>query len=217
MSIFRYRRRQPAKIIYHLFKERIKEGTYRIFLEAKQVQYIFRCTSQKCQKLFIASYDITGSKNNAHVCTLKSVAPITPQIEIFSESIEEISQTFIEIYNQALEAEAANLSQLVGIGLRKSIEFLIKDFAVNQNADKKEEIQKEFLGSCINQYIEDPNIKECAKRAVWLGNDETHYMRRWEDKDINDLKRLVKLTVNWIENVLMTQQYIKDMGDGGSE
>ena len=49
------------------------------------------------------------------------------------------------------------------------------------------------------------------KRAVWLGNDETHYVRKWEDKDISDLKRLIKLTVNWIENNLLTQDYMSTM------
>jgi hypothetical protein len=28
-------------------------------------------------------------------------------------------------------------------------------------------------------------------------------------KDINDLKTLIQLTVNWIDNVLLTEQYLK--------
>jgi hypothetical protein len=55
-------------------------------------------------------------------------------------------------------------------------------------------------------------VKECAKRAAWLGNDETHYTRKWETKDVSDLKLLVKLTVNWIDNVLLTEKYIAEMG-----
>lgn len=51
-------------------------------------------------------------------------------------------------------------------------------------------------------------------RAVWLGNDETHYVRKWEEKDVNDLKLLVRLTVNWIDNVLLTKKYIADMSAG---
>jgi hypothetical protein len=53
-----------------------------------------------------------------------------------------------------------------------------------------------------------------AQRAVWLGNDETHYERRWEDKDIDDLKRLITLTVNWIHNDLLTEAVIADMPAG---
>ena len=36
-------------------------------------------------------------------------------------------------------------------------------------------------------------------------------MSKWEDKDVNDLKALIRLTVNWIENVLLTRKYIQDM------
>ena len=41
----------------------------------------------------------------------------------------------------------------------------------------------------ISRYIDDSNIKNVAKRAVWLGNDETHYIRKWEDKDLSFLKK----------------------------
>lgn len=117
----------------------------------------------------------------------------------------------MEIYDQALVAESQSLSQMVGIGIRKSLEFLIKDYAILQNPDKAEEIKKETLAKCISLYIADQNVKECAKRAAWLGNDETHYMRKWEMKDIGDLKRLVRLTVNWIDNVLLTKAYVSEM------
>jgi len=117
----------------------------------------------------------------------------------------------VEIYNQALAAEAGDLTEIVGIGLRKAVEFLIKDFAIHQKPSDEQDIKKSFLGNCIKNYIDDPNIKECATRAAWLGNDETHYLRKWVEKDISDLKLLIQLTVNWIENVLLTKQYIDDM------
>jgi hypothetical protein len=60
-------------------------------------------------------------------------------------------------------------------------------------------------------FVEDANVKECARRAAWLGNDETHYERRWTDKDVTDLKRLITLSANWIENVLLTRKYVKEM------
>ncbi|MCT7941552.1 hypothetical protein [Shewanella holmiensis] len=74
-----------------------------------------------------------------------------------------------------------------------------------------EKIKRLMLMPCISQYISDTNIKECAIRAVWLGNDETHYERRWEKKDINDLKLLINLVVNWVVSSLMTQEYMKSM------
>jgi hypothetical protein len=54
-------------------------------------------------------------------------------------------------------------------------------------------------------------VKACAKRAAWLGNDETHYVRKWTDKDVRDLKILITLTINWINNVLLTRKYTAEM------
>jgi hypothetical protein len=31
-----------------------------------------------------------------------------------------------------------------------------------------------------------------------LGNDELHYVRKWENKDINDLKKLIDATLHYI-------------------
>jgi len=48
-----------------------------------------------------------------------------------------------------------------------------------------------MLSACIQQYIDNEKIKLVSKRAVWIGNDETHYVRKWIEKDIEDLKRLI--------------------------
>jgi hypothetical protein len=181
-----------------------------VFLsELGMAQTVFRCTHQKCQELFIGTY----KEESNYGLTLDKVSPKNPIEKSFPENIKECSPTFIEIFNQALAAEADNLTQLVGIGLRKALEFLIKDYAVKNNKEDEENIRRIFLGKCINTYIDDSNIKECAKRAVWLGNDETHYTRKWDDRDINDLKILVMLTVNWIDNVMLTETYISEMED----
>lgn len=63
------------------------------------------------------------------------------------------------------------------------------------------------LSVCIQDYIEDDRIKRCAASAAWPGYDQTHYEQRWTDKDIGDLKTLVTLTENWIENVCLTEAF----------
>ena len=70
------------------------------------------------------------------------------------------------------------------------------------------------LAKCIDTYVSDQNVLQCAKRAAWLGNDETHYIRKWSDKDVSDLYLLVRLTVNWIDNHLLTKSYITEMPSG---
>ena len=117
----------------------------------------------------------------------------------------------MEIYGQAAAAEEHQLSQITGVGYRKALEFLVKDYCIAKQPDKAEEIKRTPQATCIKTYVDDANTKRCAERAAWLGNDETHYVRRWEDKDINDLKTLIKLTMAWLQNSLLTEKYLSDM------
>jgi len=178
--------------------------------DEKIVQSVFNCTSKACESIFIGYY-LFSSNTTPKSYVLRRTAPTNIIPITFSQTIEEVSPTFVLIYNQAIHAEAVNLNEIVGIGLRKALEFLIKDFAIAENPSQADDIKKLLLGNCINTYINDVNVKECAKRAAWLGNDETHYIRKWEDKDISDMKLLIRLTVNWIENVILTQKYISEM------
>ncbi len=160
----------------------------------------FQCTY--CKHIFITNY----IDRNPGVSLPKEYKEIN-----FEKEIEDISSNFIEIYNQSIEAETQNLSQLTGIGLRKSLEFLIKDFLVYKKPEDEENIKKTQLSRCINNYIDDVKLKQISERATWLGNDETHYVRKWEDKDIKDLKLLIQVTVNMIHNDLLTEKYLSDM------
>ena len=185
------------------YKGEAREGTLNLLLQ---------CPRKACEYCFVALYEAapgTGQGPDYH--RLVSTWPRTAQTEAFSDVIRGMSPAFVEIYNQAMEAEAAALDQLTGIGLRKALEFLVKDFAVSRAPKKEKEIRQRFLGKVISSYIDDANVAACAKRAAWLGNDEAHYTRRWEDQDIDDLKRLLRLTVNWIENVLLTEAYVAEM------
>lgn len=183
--------------------------------ENERCQAIFRCTHRGCQSLFIADYRLVGPMNIGRPSfLLTSVAPRTAKPIDSPQTVRELSPTFALISEQVESAEAAQLDQLVGIGLRKALEFLMKDFAVSQHPEKEDAIRKSLLASCIGEYVTDANVKECAKRAAWLGNDETHYTRKWESKDVKDLRTLVRLTVNWIDNVLLTKKYVEEMGSG---
>jgi hypothetical protein len=128
-----------------------------------------------------------------------------------SKEVGDISPDFAQIYSQAENAEQLGLNLLCGPGYRKALEFLIKDYLSALSPDKAETIKKLTLGQCISDYVKDERVREVAKRAVWLGNDETHYVRKWEDKDLSDLKILVKLSVHWIEMDILTQNALKDM------
>lgn len=125
--------------------------------------------------------------------------------------LEEISTEFVEIFSQVQEAEALGLDSLTGVGYRKALEFLIKDYLISKHPEAKEKISRQLLANCIKEYVTDPNIKDCADRAVWLGNDEAHYVRKWSDRDIEDLKTLLKLTRYWLSSEFLTREYRERM------
>jgi Domain of unknown function (DUF4145) len=191
---------QPKQLGWYWLKER--------FL----LQGVFQCVSLHCQNVFIGDYCSPNSTSTNW--RLEGLAPSSPTPVAVPPEVAAISPTFVEIRNQVAAAEALKLDQLVGIGLRKALEFLIKDFAISEHASEKTQILQLSLGQCIDTYVPDGNIKKCAKRATWLGNDETHYLRKWETKDVNDLKALVTLTVNWIHSHLATKQFVGDMPEG---
>lgn len=132
----------------------------------------------------------------------------------YEAEIIKISPAFAEIHSQAQEAEALGFSSLVGIGYRKALEYLIKDYVISKNPDLSDQIGKMPLAQCIKNYVTDPNVKFCSERAVWLGNDETHYVRKWLDHDLEDLKRLLQLTLYWLSSEILTSQYGQTMSPG---
>lgn len=124
----------------------------------------------------------------------------------FDEALSILSPQFVKIYNQALAAESYNLDEIAGIGYRKALEFLIKDFAIHENPNDSEIIKSMQLSQCISKYIADPNIKTLSERSSWLGNDEAHYVRKQEAYDINDMKQFIQATVYFISMILITEK-----------
>jgi hypothetical protein len=129
-------------------------------------------------------------------------------------TIPKISPDFVSVYREAEEAELRNPKLVCSPGYRKALEFLIKHYIIKSNPEKVEEIKKLNLGKCISDFVKNDKINKVASRAVWLGNDETHYLRKWEGKDLQDLKNLISLTVHWIDMEELTEATIKDMPEG---
>ena len=168
-----------------------------------------KCTNPTCRNMFITQFSTVGVRKPVFT---KILPTALPEKRTFSDIISELSPNFCEIYNQAYIAEQTNLMQICGTGYRKSLEFLIKDYLISTlPEDQHEAIKNKFLNNCIRDNISNINIKTVASRAVWLGNDETHYTRKWEDKDINDLKSIIELTLHWIESEIRTQKLLEDM------
>lgn len=177
------------------------------------LEIAYKCTQRSCQSMFIGQYTRRahqGGKKVGDFKYIKSVPVKNKAPDIFPE-VEEISPSFKTIFTQASTAESYGLNEISGVGYRKALEFLIKDYCIHQKPDKTDEIKSSFLGVVIDTYVDDANLKACAKRAAWLGNDETHYVRKWDDKDINDLKMLINLSCVWVRSNILTEQYMNDM------
>lgn len=164
----------------------------------------FLCTS--CQQSFVADYHVSYFNSTEYTSTGPfNVGPTTYVKTEFDKNIINISPQFVKIYNQALAAESSGLDEIAGLGYRKSLEFLVKDFAIHQHPEDEEEIKKLMLSPCIKKYIDNPQIKTLVERSAWIGNDEAHYIRKQTDRDINDMKSFIKATVYFIGMVLITE------------
>lgn len=181
-------------------------------IRGKCLVVIYMCPL--CEEIIIAKF--VENHNNvigSSVCWKLEEVLSNSDIEItFSKIISTISPQFCEVYIQSQQAEKSGLDEICGVGYRKALEFLIKDYAVSVNPDEEDNIKKRPLKQCIDAYIDYPQIKSCATGAVFIGNDETHYIRKWENKDIKDLKQLISMTTLWIELVEETKHIQKDMG-----
>jgi len=172
-----------------------------------RLEVIYKCPNLDCNRAFIGGYIHDYSEYfDLHEVNIGEI-----QKKVFSGHINNISPNFVEIYNQAHFAEEHNLLEICGVGYRKALEFLIKDYLIEKNPSNEENIKNKFLGKCINDDVDDSRVKKVAKRAVWLGNDETHYVRKWEGKNLQDLKNLISLTTHWIEMDYLTEEIESDM------
>ncbi|MCF7544906.1 hypothetical protein [Pseudomonas petrae] len=173
-----------------------------------EVDLLFTCPKAACKKMYIATYTLDYYKGG--YC-IKSLLPRTPKPVSIAQEAKDISSQFAEIYSQAYQADAYGLGEIAGVGYRKSLEYLIKDYCSLQHPEKEAAIKVRPIGQVIDEFVANENVKQCAKRAIWLGNDETHYVRKWEGKDIKDLKLLIQITVNWIQQEVITKKLLEDM------
>lgn len=163
-----------------------------------------QCSSRSCNSLFIALYQPGHGRYE-----FQSSWPQRPEKVNLPEEIGSISPKFVEIYNQAITAESYGLDEIAGGGFRKSLEFLIKDYCCSKSPENIENIQKKFLGNVIKEDIDNPRLQSVAEKATWLGNDHSHYIRKFVNEDLLSMKNFIKATVHWIEMEIITDRELK--------
>ena len=185
----------PELLFSTVIKTQVPFGhTYRTTL-------LYLCPS--CRESFICKFSlVNGTVTSYGTTKFKTNSPIYAPLKIseavFSDNIKTISPKFIDIYNQAYAAEQQGLLDICGMGYRKALEFLIKDFLISKEPENSESFAKKPLSQCIADLSKDyPMLSTVAERATWLGNDETHYQRKHE-YDLDTLKSLINATSVYI-------------------
>lgn len=155
----------------------------------------YRCSYPDCKKYFAVEYslDEKGELKENHYS-------YRPPVKIdFPTKIEDLSNSFVSIYSQSKTAESEHLDLIAGVGYRKATEFLIKDYAIHKTPEDKDKISRQPLGQVIKDYFNDfPKLQNLATAVAWIGNDETHYVRKHDDRDLDDLKRFINSAVHFI-------------------
>lgn len=178
-------------------------------INKKKLSVTWLCPN--CSNVFLSTFDFT--KDASIKYTAQTIYPIIPGKRLFEDNINNISKQFVNIYNQSKFAEEYGLTEICGIGYRKALEFLIKDYCIYKNPECEDNIKSSLLGQVIEKYIDANKIKKLAKVSTWLGNDETHYVRIFEDKDITDLKKFIDATVHFISYDLLSDEADKIISD----
>lgn len=156
---------------------------------------VFFCAN--CDDFFSGHYQHSLKNNETYLISFE------PRNESdkksFSENIEKMSPRFCEIYNQAYTSQQLGLYEISGMGYRKALEVLVKDYAIFTNPNKEDDIKKKFLDNCIKTYIKQVEISNLATASAWLGNDEAHYERRYENYDVNSLVAFINTIVSYVD------------------
>lgn len=171
----------------------------------------FQCRYDDCRVVFVGRYEFSRYFS-IHVFVGTQLPSYTRPIDDISERIDVISPEFRKIYTQAHCAEESGLDLIAGCGYRKALEFLIKDYCISLTLGSKkiteaseeekelvETIKKSQLSFVIKNYLDMPKVVSAASRAVWLGNDETHYEKKIENGGVEAMKSLMRLTIHNIE------------------
>lgn len=152
---------------------------------------------QNCERTFLGNYYIGPYYDKTEFESFEPIYRVEERE--FSKHIKALSPDFCSIYNQAYASQQYRLNDISGMAYRKALEFLVKDYAIFLHPDDKEAIIKAPLSQCINNYIDNGKIKHLAVASAWIGNDETHYERKQQEYNVDDLIEFINAIVSFID------------------
>lgn len=181
-----------------VFAEMVDNKTFDYEKDSDYVAITYKCPDPKCSKIYISlhlSNNIDKKLNLIYIYPTKLPKTLDPLLQ-------EMSPRFIESYRQANIAENHNCFDLAGAGYRNAIEILIKDYAIIELNEDPTTVAKKRLHTCIKDYLGDVDLTRCADVVRILGNDNTHYERKYEELDFNILKTYMDIFIQLITTKL---------------
>lgn len=139
-----------------------------------------RCTC--CDKLFAGMYTI----ENGIAGTLGAY-PTAAAVDDVDPILADCSPRFAELYQQANACYARGYIDLAGMGFRAALECLVKDFAIKYKNIPKTKAADKHLDKAISEYLGDIPLRNAADVVRMLGNDYSHFKRKYENYDIETL------------------------------
>lgn len=125
---------------------------------------IWRCTVNECLKDVVTFYEYERADLGKMFFKFKEFLNGTPELPKWPEVIMNLKNgnpddlaipeqsKFIDIYFQSISAEFKRLNEIAGIGFRRALEFLIKDYAIQEHSSKIVEIKKAPLLQVVKEY-----------------------------------------------------------------
>ena len=156
--------------------------------------HLFILQNECCSGISQAVYKVRGGRGE-----LIGLLPVVFATPSLPESLEKISPRFVKLYTQCFNAEQQGCFELAGSGYRNAIEVLVKDFAINELQASETEVTKKTLAKAIETYLPNINLAQSADVVRVLGNDHTHYERKYDDIDFQVLKRYLQIFINNID------------------
>lgn len=151
--------------------------------DTSELGVVYACPA--CHKVFFAKYTwIQGYFSFSAIYPHEMIKLSIPM------GIKESYPVFYRLYAQSAYAEAHHLIDICGMGYRKAVETLVKQYLQETFPEEKGKILSEPLGSSIKR-IPYPKIQVLAKAATWIGNDETHIVKKNPDYGIPEMKSFI--------------------------
>lgn len=152
-----------------------------------------RCTS--CNKSFFFACEREPKGDGKFICMHPDIS-FKPYE---NDMLQSISPRFIEMYNQSLQAEFVESFDLAAMGFRSALEILVKDYAINELNVPEDKASKKTLFDAIEAYLGQTDLLKTADVIRILGNDHTHYKRKYPQHDFSLLKGYMDIFLKQVE------------------